>query len=239
MFSPVEHACLFASLARAAIRQAGEVQGTAAVRRGVRLYGEQRGRRMALRAQTDGRPLSMLNFLIYGEWEAAPGENDSSLVEFVPDARTSVRRCVWNSTWRERGLLVYGRLYCLEIDTALLRGFNSELRLSVNRTLSNQDEPCDFIYTGANLTPENLARLQHGKRSDPGPRARMPWEYHTGHLYQAMSSVYEADLPEGSAAALSALDDFREQFGQAAADVIRSYQAVNFNQITSGVITIF
>jgi hypothetical protein len=237
MFSPVEHAYLFACLARAAIRLAGEAAGSAAVRRGVRLYGEQRGRRMALRVQADGRPLSMLNFLIYSEWQTAPGENESVMVEFVPDARSSVRRCVWNSTWRENDLLPYGRLYCLEIDSALLRGYNPDLRLSVNQTLSNQGEPCDFIYAGAELTQENLERLQYGKRSDPGPRARMPWEYHTGHLYQTLRGVFITDLPDADRAALSALDAFSERFGQPAAEVVRSYAAVNFDQITFGVNT--
>ncbi len=67
------HAPLFAWAARELCRAAGD-RGEGIVRRAVRRYGEQRGRRMALRAQADGHPLDMVHYMAYGEWRAEQGE---------------------------------------------------------------------------------------------------------------------------------------------------------------------
>ncbi len=60
------HAMLFALMARAVVRDTAEKSGEMVMRKAVRAYGEQRGRRMALRARANGHALSMANFLAYG-----------------------------------------------------------------------------------------------------------------------------------------------------------------------------
>jgi hypothetical protein len=66
-FSPTHHALLFAWMSLEIIRRAGADEGECIVRSAVQRYGEQRGRRMALRAQANGHPLTMTHYLAYGE----------------------------------------------------------------------------------------------------------------------------------------------------------------------------
>ncbi|MBN1148292.1 MAG: L-2-amino-thiazoline-4-carboxylic acid hydrolase, partial [Anaerolineales bacterium] len=120
VLTETHHALLFAWISRAIVQRVGEPQGAAAVRRAVRRYGEQRGGRMAQRAQADGQELSMTNFLVYGEWRYSdPAHAESEKAVAPPNYQTFVKRCPWNTAWLEAELLQYGRLYCLEIDRAL------------------------------------------------------------------------------------------------------------------------
>ncbi len=57
-FSAAHHAQLFGWISRAIIGMAGEEQGTALIRRAVRSYGRERGRRMALRAIAEGEEVA-------------------------------------------------------------------------------------------------------------------------------------------------------------------------------------
>ena len=70
-FTETDHAMLFGWMARAVIQRVGEEKGEVVVRQAVRRYGEQRGRRMALRAEANGHPRSMTNYIVYGEWAAS------------------------------------------------------------------------------------------------------------------------------------------------------------------------
>ncbi len=202
------------------------------MREAVRRYGEQRGRRMALRAQRDGEPLNMLNYLAYGEWRTEPGESEQRSEEMVPHARSFSDRCPWNQAWVESDLLRYGRLYCLEIDQALARGFNPALRLDVLSTLSNDGRPCEFVFHDANLTPENVDLLDRKKAANQLKGAVQPWEYHAGHLYAAVKSTLLAEVGErGEAVLQEALAAFAQRYGDEAVQVILSYQFVDFNTL--------
>ena len=181
---------------------------------------------MALRALRDGEPLTMLTYMAYSEWRVEPDESEQEMTETVPDARSFVRRCPWQRAWVEKDLLRYGRLYCLEIDQALVRGFNPDLQLEVLSTLSNDDRPCEFVFRDANLTPENMQMLNAKKSANQLRGGVLPWEYHTGHLYAAMKSVIEAELGEGGERILrEALSEFARCYGEQAPQVILSYQA--------------
>jgi hypothetical protein len=222
-FSPTHHALLFAWIAQETLQRAGAEPGQAVLRRAVRQYGEQRGRRMAQRAQSAGRPLDMTSYLAYGEWQAAAEMFDTRLESAPQGARSLVFRCPWHQAWFENGLNDSGRLYCLEIDEALGRGFNPELRLEVQATRSNMAEACRFIYHGANL--EALQEIQVDRS-----RTVMPWDYHLGHLYQTMFAVLQADLgPAGEQAAQAGLAAFARRFGEQAAERIRAFQDANFD----------
>ena len=200
------------------------------MRQAVCHYGEQRGHRMALRAQRDGEPLSMLNFMAYGEWRTELGELEQSLEETAPDARALVTRCPWSQAWMENDLLQYGRLYCLEIDLALARGFNPALRLEVLSTLSNDLRASEFVYHAANLTPENLAILDQKKAANQENGGVLPWEYHIGHLFTAVETMLlDESVAEAETVLQGALDAFAQRYGDEAVRVILSYQSVDFN----------
>jgi hypothetical protein len=173
-FSEHHHALLFGLVTKEIFERVGNETGGSALRAAVRRYGEQRGRRMALRAQTNGEELSMTNFLIYGEWRSGTGLGQHELSKEGPDVRMVVTRCPWALTWMEADLSPYGRLYCQEIDQALVRGFNPDLIIDVNRTQTNDGEPCDFLYHQAVLfSGDTLAHIRE-KTAGLAGRTIMP-----------------------------------------------------------------
>jgi hypothetical protein len=189
------------------------------MRRAVRRYGEERGHRMALRAEAAGERLSMANYLAYGEWTADPGKIEQTIVEQGADVRMTVHRCPWHAAWAENDLMAYGRLYCLEIDKALVRGFNSALELDVNATRPNDGEPCEFVF---HEIRERVARKG----------TVMPWVYHVGHLYKTVGDVIAEGLgAAGRAAAAEALEAFAGRYGEEAAEVVLAYGNVDFGRL--------
>lgn len=205
-FSAADHALLFGWIARAVIRRAGAERGEPVVRQAVRRYGEQRGRRMAQRAQAHGDPLSMDSFLAYGELQGREGDALYETVQETPDLRSNVLRCPWHQTWRRESLMAYGRIYCQEVDYALVRGFSPELRIEVNGWLSNGDPCCEFVY-------HDVAGAPVG-----GGAVKMPWIYHLGYLFKTAGDVIALELGEvGEDAIAEALGEFAARYGEEAA----------------------
>ena len=96
MLTARSHAYLFGVIARETIDTFGEM-GEQAIAKGVVLYGQQRGRRMAMRAAADGLESSALNYVLYGEWSSAPSEMDFSILSKSPNFRLVIpllTRCI-------------------------------------------------------------------------------------------------------------------------------------------------
>jgi hypothetical protein len=219
-FRATDHALLFAWLARSVVQRAGEVRGEAVVREAVRRYGGQRGRRMALRAQADGQPLTMANYRAYGEWQAAEGETAHEKVMQGPDMVAHVHRCPWHRAWEAHKVMPFGRLYCLEIDQALVRGFNPALQLDVNSILTEGDPYCEFVYH--DVEPAG----------GTGKGVAMPWAYHLGHLYKTVGEVVVEELGEmGQRAVDEALAEFARHHGQEAARTVAGYGDTDFDRL--------
>jgi hypothetical protein len=227
------HAMLFALMSRAAIQTTGETEGERVIRQAVRIYGEQRGHRMALRATANGHPLTMANFLAYSEWALDRGATDLRVVAKVPHAKVHIGKCPWHRIWTENDLLSYGRYYCLEIDSALVRGFNPELKLDVNESLSAGQSRCEFIFHDANLTLRNYLVTAYRKLVKPGKTCRMPWDYHCGHLYKTVGDTIIHQLDStGREAVETALAEFAETCGQAAAHTVAAFKDTDFNKLS-------
>lgn len=223
-FTATHHALLFAWISRAVIQYVGEEQGETIIRKAIRRYGEQRGRRMALSAQANGHTLSMANYMAYSEWRAGEDETEREMDGRALDARTLVYRCPWNKAWRDQNLIPYGRLYCLEIDEALVRGFNPELKLDVNSTLTNDAPYCEFVYHDANLATV--------KADAPGENTVMPWDYHLGHLRKTAGEVIIEELGHvGQEAINTALAEFAQCYGEGTAQIVAAYQDTDFNHL--------
>jgi hypothetical protein len=206
-------------MAKAVTARVGEARGEAVVRKAVRRYGQERGHRMALRAEADGEQLGMANYLAYGEWSADAGESEQAIVEEGADVRMTVHRCPWHAAWAENDLMRCGRLYCLEIDEALVKGFNPALRLDVNATRPNDGEPCEFVFHDV---------------EERGPRRGrvMPWAYHVGHLYKTVGDVTVEELGVvGREATREALAAFAERYGEEAAQVVLGYMDMDFGRL--------
>ena len=218
-FTATYHALLFAWLSKAAIERAGEVRGEEAVRKAVRKYARERGGRMAMRAEAAGDALSMTNFMAYGEWQASPGESEQTVVQEEGQVRTAVHRCPWSVAWEREGLIPYGRFYCLEIDTSLLKGFDPDLKLDVLCTQTNDGEDCVFVFHDVDETVRRKGTV-------------MPWEYHCGHLFKTVSEVLEAELgTAGREAVEEASATFAARFGTEAKGVLDQQYSTDFSRL--------
>ena len=225
------HAMLFAWIAREAVGRFG-AGGEGAILNGVRTYGEQRGRRMRLRAQADGHPNNLIGYLLYGELNFADAENAFAFVHRRPYLKVQADRCSWNTIWTERDVLAYGRLYCQEIDTAILRGYNSDFDFEVEGTMTGGAPCCTFHYRSEGLGIRNLLRYAIGKRR-VGSRAIQPWDYHAGHLYKTLRDTLGAEFGEtGEQAVAAALQTFGQAYGEEMAQAVRSFEDTDFNQIS-------
>jgi hypothetical protein len=228
-FSATHHALLFAWLAREAVNLAGEEAGEVAVRHAVRCYGWERGQRMAARCRANGHALTMTNFFAYGEWRVEPGQMYSERSQDGADIRVVTSQCPWHQAWESNEVLPWGRLYCLEIDEAVLAGFSPDLSMAVNSTLSNGGAYCEFLFQGATLNLRNVLLLLYRRSVNPGGRAVMPWSYHTGHLYSTVADVLVDELgPLGRRAVASAMAEFADRYGDVAARTVEAYRDTDF-----------
>ncbi len=215
------HALLFGWIARAVIDNVGQNRGGEVIRQAVRRYAGQRGRRMALRAAREGRGATVLDYLSYCEWQPDPGESTSSLVRRNPDLRQQVQLCPWFRAWQEAELVDAGRLYCEEIDRALLCGFNPDLELQVASLRVRGDPCCEFIFKEANLSLFDSIRLVYRRRRRSGRVAAQPWDYHLGHLYATLRRVLIEELgPAGAEALHQGLAEFTEHFSAEATQAV-------------------
>jgi len=231
-FTAEHHALLFAWLVKELINRVGEDRASPVIRRAVREYGEQRGRRMALRATENGHDLSMLNYLVYVEWKAGKGEMVTNIVEKKPRVRAKIPRCCWHTAWKEHDLMRYGRYYCLDVDVSLVRGFNPDLKLDVNEIKPDGISECDFVFHGLALGPVEMIRFLYRKLIKPGKSVLMPWDYHTGHVYKTIGDAFTGEFEEkGRMAVEAAMGIFTDRYGKDAAEVVRRYRDADFNRL--------
>ena len=126
----------------------------------------------------------------------------------------------------------YGRYFCLEIDRAVVQGFNDDLVLEVTGTLSNGAEYCDMTLMDANFTLPTMAGVAWKKTVSPGQSVVMPWDYHVGHLYKTLGEVIAEELgADASEVMATALKDFTDRYGEAAADTVLAYAGTDFDQL--------
>jgi hypothetical protein len=225
---PRQHALLFTWLAQEAERALGVLPADDLIRHAVQRYGRERGGRMAQRAETLGLPLNWTTYQALSEWSAPAYPHESMTLQHTPQWQRIVTICPWNDAWRAEGLQAYGRLYCGDIDRALVQGFSPDLEYSVSRTLPAGQPCCEFVAIGYALTDRAIERLA-ALRSRLGDSAVMPWEYHLGHLYWSMRSELEARTgAAGGAIAQRALATFETRFGTALAETIRAHEHTDF-----------
>lgn len=227
--SASHHAMLFAFIAKRTIDAFGR-DGEKCVTDGVRHYGEQRGHRMALRTLADGNLLNVENYLVYGEWAASPGEMDLRFPQYFPEVHMENHKCPWYTEWAKRGLLQYGAYYCKDVDASLAKGYNGmTLKLLANRTLG--DELCDFVFEGCSVPDDRMAEFAI-KRIKIGDKAKMSWAYHIGHLYSAMREVIVRVFGDkGKKVIEEAMDDYKNEYGQASYDLVLQYADIDYNVI--------
>jgi hypothetical protein len=137
---------LFAVMAKTIIDEVGRDKGEAIIEKAVKDFGEERGRRVAERVKAAGKPLSLKNFLVFGDLDS------STAISFVPniedgDLSLSINRCDFSKYPDDWGMGEYFHYYCKYIDKSTLRGYNARLKLEVPKTLSGGDNVCILCYT--------------------------------------------------------------------------------------------
>ena len=86
-------------------------------------YGEERGKRMAMRAIRDGRELDFNTYFTYGEYAATPEFFDVNMWCEKGVVNEQVTRCPWADVFARRGKKDCGAVYCKEIDKAVAGGW--------------------------------------------------------------------------------------------------------------------
>jgi len=222
-------AYLFGLIAKAIIDTFGEA-GTEVIARGVTRYGEQRGGRMAQRTAADGLESTALNYVLYGEWSAEPGEMDVAIPAKNPDIQYWIKKCPWHDVWTEQGLLEkYGYLYCKYVDVALARGYNPELQFDILTNRGQGNAVCDMRLRNANVTEAEDAEFAV-RAQKLGNKAKMPWDYHCAHLFKTLwESVAAAFGSAGVIAIQGALLEFETVQGREASTALLALMETDFN----------
>lgn len=211
LFDIPHHANLFALIYKAAVDFYGE-KGALAADEGTKLYGQQRGGRMAQRAVKDGAPLTMESYLLYGEWADKNGHSKSYVSATQPVYCTNTTVCGWCEAWKKAGLLEYGKNYCTYVDKNLVKGFNPDLVLDINSVLSQGGETCAFQWNGFAMTdPDSY----NAKKAALGDKTIKDFLYHTGHLLRAMKQAIAVNLGNERAERIAskAMIDYADMYG--------------------------
>ena len=231
MLTARSHAYLFGVIARETIDTFGEI-GEQAIAKGVVLYGQQRGRRMAMRAAADELESSALNYVLYGEWSSAPSEMDFSILSKNPDIQYWIKKCPWHDVWFEQGQLEqYGYLYCKYIDIAIAQGYNQRLKFDVLKNRGLGDDVCDMRLRNAHVTGAD--EVEFALRIERlGNKAKMPWDYHCAHLFKTLWEVVVSTFGFGGMESMQkALQAFGKVYGRKTGDDILKLMDTDFNVI--------
>lgn len=179
-----------------------------------RTYGEQRGKRMAMRALRDNRPLDFVSYFAYGELELTDQFFDVKSAAKQGEVVEKVTRCPWAAVFAQRNLVNCGVVYCTEIDRAVLRGFNPDLLLQV-RSTQHRGKCCEFHFQDSEIDPHTLERaasLAKGLTDATAPMA-----YHCAHLYHTFAQLLPALFPaQGGGIPMRVLQGFEKTYGEEA-----------------------
>lgn len=188
-----DHAVLFAYLVKNAETRASQA-GFDAVVKGLVAYGRERGLRCAMRCLADGEPLTLENFMVYGEWADPKGWSASKPSIMEPNYHTQMTTCGWYDTWIKYDLLEYGRIYCDWVDENLVYGFNPELTLKMEGVMSRTGRACEFNWVSCHFADDAQIEAMARRRAEVLPRVTRDFLYHCGHLYATIRRTLCTEL---------------------------------------------
>ena len=216
----VEHfAMMYALIAREAIQRFG-ADGKETVADGVREYGISYGKRMAERAKADGRPNDFVSYLLYGEIDFSQTGNEMQMAQRTPHVEVVCSQCGWYDAWQRHGVLDVGQLYCQEIDSAIMHGFNPDFKFEVDGALTSGAPHCRLIYVDGELGDDTLLRYLAAK-SQVGDSAIRPFEFRVAEMYKVMAEVFLQRFgAAGKQAVEAALSAFEGEYGAEITSVV-------------------
>jgi hypothetical protein len=185
-----------------------------AVLDGIRHYGISYGRRMAERAKADGRPNDFVSYLLYGEIDFSETGNEMQITQKTPYVEVICSQCGWHDAWRRHGMLEMGRLYCQEIDSAIMRGFKPDFKFEVDGTLTSGAPRCRLMYFDGELGDETLLRFVTAK-GEVGESALRPFASRVAKMYEVLSAILSQRFgAAGEQAVAAAMRAFADEYGE-------------------------
>ena len=187
------HAMMFAFLSKHAIRLCGN-RGKDAILDAMTEYGKERGRRMALNAQTHGDPLNTMTNQAYGEWKPDyPGQMEFGQLCTEPTLQTYISKCAWCEAWQKHHITEYGKYYCVNVDNAVYQGFRPDFTCTpISTSMSWGGDCCKFDW-GHPLSAEDNEALA-AKKKELGTSCMKDFNFHTAHLMHTITRVLTKQL---------------------------------------------
>lgn len=208
------HAVLFALLAKYAVTICGK-RGEEAIQKGMIVYGNERGARMAANALARGDELTTMTSQAYGEWKPDyEGQMEFGQLRLEPTFQTYITKCAWCDAWKKHNLLEYGKLYCVNVDKAVYQGFRSDFVCTpMAAALSWGGSRCEFDW-GHPISEEEAEELAR-KKKELGTSCMKDFNYHTSHLKNTIGRTLTEELGEdGKKAVELALEEYADIFGR-------------------------
>lgn len=222
------HAMLFAFLSRQAIQLCREA-GKEAILKGMTVYGNERGARMAKNALAHGDELTTMSSQAYGEWKPDyEGQMVFGQLRTQPTLQTYIKKCAWCDAWKKHNIMEYGKYYCVNVDNAVYQGFRPDFVCTPTTTsMSWGGGQCEFDW-GHPLTDDETHALAE-KKAKLGDSCMKDFNFHTAHLKHTLSRVLTETLGEKGEKAVSlALKEFADTFGQEYLDVLDTVDPAEF-----------
>lgn len=214
------HAMLFAFLSKHAIESCGK-KGKDAILKGMTLYGNERGARMAANALANGDELNTMTNQAYGEWKPDyAGQMEFGQIRIEPTLQTYIAKCAWCEAWKKHNITEYGKYYCVNVDNAVYQGYRSDFVCTPIATAMSWGGDCCKFDWGYPLTPEENEQLA-AKKKELGSSCMKDFNFHTAHLKYTISKVLSEELgSEAEVIIAQALNDYVNTFGQEYLDVL-------------------
>ncbi len=136
---------LFGVVAEKVAERFGD-EGKEVIHEAVREFGESRGRDIAGRVKEAGKPLTVENYLKYYDMaRSASYEVESEESENYSEQK--FKFCPLWATWEEAGQADVGYIYCSEIDAALVRGYNPEMKFTHHHHFRDGKGDCQMSFS--------------------------------------------------------------------------------------------
>ncbi len=135
---------LFSFVAKAVIKELGPQKGEALLKEALIEFGHARGKRIAGIVKDLGRPLTLKNWITYGDMDP----KNMSPKPAVEDGDFIMRtgNCVVWAAAAEFGVSQYSQIFCRYADDAILEGYNPEIKLVKNIRYQTGSDHCLFRY---------------------------------------------------------------------------------------------
>jgi hypothetical protein len=205
-------AIFFALTAKEAHENFNEA-GKNAILSAVCKFGQKRGKRISEKAREDGYPLDFKSFLTYRDMKIV--SRKIKMTKRTPHIEVMISQCGWCDVWKQENLMEFGKLYCQEIDSAIMKGFNPQSRFITKGFLSDgKSNCCHFIYLDEVFRLADIVKFIFIKRKvyKKHGGSLAPYQY---HLKELLSILQE---------------EFKQKFGKAGVEAIQRVQKKCFEQ---------